>query len=49
MRDCAARTELQRLFKDLFLLAGARRGAWAQILLGKGVELSAEVGKQQEQ
>lgn len=24
-RDCAARTELQRLFKDLFLLAGADR------------------------
>ena len=24
-RDCAARTELQRLFKDLFLLAGAAR------------------------
>lgn len=24
-RDCAARTELQRLFKDLFLLAGTAR------------------------
>jgi|GEM_PF-5456183 len=24
-RDCAARTELQRLFKDLFLLAGMTR------------------------
>ncbi|MDA1107803.1 MAG: hypothetical protein O2845_05435 [Proteobacteria bacterium] len=24
-RDCALRTELQRLFKDLFLLAGAAR------------------------